>query len=253
MKPERETDDVAEEPGAVDAGDDNAADHEVLDEEQLDERPVPSWRFGVIALAAAVLGLGVGVGVIALLRDDGGQETTEVSERLVVQGPVVTPLVAGEPDPALGLPAPVLQGETLTGTPITTAGTGRPGMLVFFSHWCGTCQSELPVVVDLARQGVFDGIDVVGVSTSASSDRRNYPPSGWLEDQDWRYPTIADTEDGAAANAYGAADLPYFVFVDASGLIAGRASGPVSSEDLTAIAQALGSGLLTGTTVPNLP
>lgn len=223
-------------PAQESASDEPAGEHEGTNRRQI-----------LIVLVAAALGLGLGVGAIAVLRDDGGEPAPEVAERLVVQGPVIGPLVAGEPDEALGQPAPVLQGETLGGETITTE-SGRPRMLVFLAHWCGPCEAEVGRIVRLADENVLEGIDVIGVSTAAAPERSNHPPSEWLRREEWPFPTVADTADGAAARAYGATDLPYFVFIDSAGSIVGRASGAVSGEDLTTIARALATGELAATT-----
>jgi hypothetical protein len=53
---------------------------------------------------------------------------------------------------------------------------------------------------------------------------------------------MVDTASGTAGKAYGLTSYPYFVLVDASGKVVGRASGEVSSADVIANMKALAAG-----------
>ena len=52
----------------------------------------------------------------------------------------------------------------------------------------------------LAKQGVFDGVDVTAVATGTNADAPNYPPSAWLKGEKWPFPVMADSPSGTAAH-----------------------------------------------------
>ena len=96
--------------------------------------------------------------------------------------------------------------------------------------------------MELVKQGVFDGVDVTAVATGTNVDADNYPPSAWLKREHWPFAVMADTSAGTAADAYGISAYPYFVLVNADGTVAGRATGEVSPEQITANIEALKAG-----------
>ena len=70
----------------------------------------------------------------------------------------------------------------------------------------------------------------------------NYPPSAWLERENWPFPVMVDSAGGTAAQAYGLPSYPYFVFTDAQGAVVGRAVGEIAPSDLQKILTALEAG-----------
>ena len=115
---------------------------------------------------------------------------------------------AKSPDPGVGKTIPTLHGvSVLDGTPVTVKPTGKPQMVLFVAHWCPHCQAEVPELVDLANQGVFDGVDVTAVATGTNAEAPNYPPSAWLEDVKWPFPVLADSPQFTAATGLRAERL----------------------------------------------
>ncbi|HEY3669839.1 MAG TPA: TlpA disulfide reductase family protein [Acidimicrobiia bacterium] len=149
-------------------------------------------------------------------------------------------------DPAIGETIPTLDGSSLgDGGPITIGpdtGNGEPQMIVFVAHWCPHCQNEVPLLVGLAKQGVFDGVQVSAVATSTSDQAPNYPPSAWLKKEKWPFPVLADSKTGTAAKAYGLSAFPYFVLVNPDGTVAGRGTGELPEEQIKANIEALKAG-----------
>ncbi|HRE03069.1 MAG TPA: TlpA disulfide reductase family protein [Ilumatobacteraceae bacterium] len=148
----------------------------------------------------------------------------------------------GGPDPALGMTAPIVTGQSFDGSPVTTAGNG-PRMIVVVAHWCPHCRNEVPRLVQWQQSGQMPaGLDVVFVSTSVQSNAPNYPPSRWLEDVEHvTWPTLADDVAQTAAAALGTSGFPYFLVVDANGTVVLRDSGEQDTASLTArIEAALG-------------
>ena len=150
------------------------------------------------------------------------------------------------PDPAIGDTIPTLEGKSVyDGGALTIGpdtGGGKPQAIVFVAHWCPHCQAEVPRLVALAKQGVFDGVKVSAVATATSDQAPNYPPSAWLQRENWPFPVMADSKTATAAKAYGLSAYPYFVLVDADGKVVGRASGEVSDADIKANVEALKAG-----------
>ena len=94
----------------------------------------------------------------------------------------------------------------------------------------------------LGKAGKLDGVDISAVATGTRSDYPNYPPSTWLEDAGWSYPTMADSAGSTAAGAYGLAGYPYLALVDAQGKVVARSEGEVSDDVLVAAVKALVAG-----------
>ena len=181
--------------------------------------------------------LAVALGV-ALLGGGGGQSG---------DGPgfnpaeYAAPIVRGEavPTGATGVPAPSVRADDLLSegqNEIPTQGEGT--MVVFLAHWCPACNAEVPVINQwLEESGVPEGTEVRTVATAIDATRPNYPPDQWLRERSWTVPTLTDI-DGSIAAAYGVDSFPYWVFVDADGIV--RGSGNAQSvESLTEIAEGL--------------
>ena len=144
----------------------------------------------------------------------------------------------GGGDAAIGLTIPEVTGAAFNGTPVSITHDGRPKLVLFVAHWCPHCQKEVPLIVThLNEKALAAGVDLIAVSTAASADKPNYPPSEWLSVEDWKWPVIADDGKGSTALAYGLPGFPYFVAADASGKVVGRTSGEISMTDFDALVQ----------------
>ncbi len=138
-------------------------------------------------------------------------------------------------DPAIGETAPTVSGTSFAGTPLTIGKKGRPYLAVFVAHWCPHCQREVPKVGPwIAKGGLPEGVDAYAVATGTREDYPNYPPSAWLRKEKWPTEVLADSEDFAAAQAFGLSAYPFFVLVDKDGKVADRFSGEVDLGDLQA-------------------
>lgn len=158
------------------------------------------------------------------------------SQPVVVDGTPLAPLVDPAADPAVGAIPPAMSGASFDGSSIAvTPGQDGDVLLVFLAHWCPHCNAEIPVLLDWQAEGLIpDGLSVVGISTAASADRPNYPPSAWISDKGWTWPVMADSPDQAAAAAYGVSGYPFMVIVGADGTVKGRTSGEKGLEALDA-------------------
>lgn len=163
----------------------------------------------------------------------------EQARPVQITGTALPELKSGaDRDAAIGVTIPEVTGATFNGSPVSITHDGRPKLILFVAHWCPHCQKEVPLVVQhLAGQALPAGVDLIAVSTSASADRPNYPPSEWLAIEDWSWPVLVDSEKGEAALAYGLTGFPYFVAADASGKVVGRSSGEISMDEFDSLVQ----------------
>lgn len=153
------------------------------------------------------------------------------------------PEQSGQKDPAVGMQAPTVTGQTFAGSSLTLPPTGKPALIMFVAHWCPHCRAEVPVITkELQEKGLPQGVDLYAVSTSASKDQTNFPPASWLQKEQWPVPTIADTQDKQIANAYGVSGFPFFVVVDANGKVVARTSGELSVEEFNKLLDQARSG-----------
>src|SRR4051794_11075085 len=183
----------------------------------------------VVVLVAVVIAAAAGGGDSSTPRKDAVQVAP-----VDVSGTPLADFSASGTDPAVGSRIPTLTGRSLfDGKDMTIAPSGKPMVIAFLAHWCPHCQAEVPLLVDLADQGAFDGIDVRAVATGTRSDLPNYPPSSWLEREHWPFPAMADSTKSTAALAYGLNGYPYLAFVDAQGKVVARSEGEVSADVLT--------------------
>ena len=195
---------------------------------------LPAIGVAVIAVAAVAaiwLSSGSSGGGSTERPSDLPSASVPTDEAPVVSG---TPLPQYEPgapnDPAVGQMIPTVTSPTGS---IELDGTAK--VILFLAHWCPHCQAEVPVVQAWVDAGNLpDDVELISVSTAIDPNRPNYPPSEWLERENWTAPVIED-ESGAVASAYGMTAFPYFVFVNADGTVAGRTTGELPASDLDTI------------------
>ena len=196
---------------------------------------------------AAVVVIAIVVALVAGGGSDANATKFETAAVTVSGTPLPQFNADQSPDPAIGETIPTLTGKSVgDGGAVTIgpdAGGGEPQLILFVAHWCPHCQAEVPRVVALAKDGVFDGVKVSAVATATSKAADNYPPSAWLKDVDWPFPVMADSASGTAAKAYGLSAFPYFVLVNADGTVAGRGSGELPDDQIKANIKALKAGV----------
>lgn len=141
---------------------------------------------------------------------------------------------------AAGLTAPYVFGQNFDGDEVSITNDGTAKAIVFLAHWCSHCQQEVPRVQEwLDNGGGVDGVDIYSVSTAINSGQPNYPPSAWLDNEEWTVPVIVDDNDNSVLNAYGAGGFPYWVFLDADGTVSVRTAGELSIAQLEEILDTL--------------
>lgn len=198
--------------------------------------PVLGIVFGVLAVALIVAVMFAGSEPL------GGAEFGEP----VINGDALPLALDGNPidvtaDPAFGQAAPEVSGQDFDGNTVEIKNNGTPKAVVFVSHSCPHCQDEIPQVQAwLNAGGGAGGVEIITVSTSANSAASNWPPSQWLEREQWKPPVIADDSDSSTFFAYGGQVIPYWVFIDGDGNVVRRNSGRMEIAALDAAMQQLG-------------
>ena len=195
--------------------------------------PVTVGLVGAMALIAVLIGITMAPSDTVSIQSQTGE--------VRVAGAALTPYSAGAPDPSVGSAIPELRGYSFDDQPINVTRDGDAKIVIFLAHWCNHCQAEVPRIVDWLSDGRLPGVQLVAVSTGVDADTPNYPPSEWLEREDWAIPTITDDTDGTAGQAFGLTSYPYFVAVNADGTVAARASGELHLEQLQALIAAANS------------
>ena len=200
----------------------------------------PPWLW--IGVAVLVLVLAVAAMVSSGGSDDGGggssAEGVEETRTVSISGDALPELPQSGSDPAVGKVIPEATGQSFDGTPVAIRNDGRAKVILFVAHWCPHCRNEIPELADWLKSNELpNGVDVYAVSTAVDSKRPNYPPSEWLKGEDWTAPTLADSSDGKAAEAYGLSAFPYFVAVDGSGKVVARTSGEITTGQFAELAQ----------------
>lgn len=144
-------------------------------------------------------------------------------------------------DIALGLVAPDVTGSSRDGTVVTIGGGVGPQAILFAAHWCSHCTAEVPRVADwLAATGGVEGVDIVLVTVGVDPNLPNWPPSEWLANAGWDHPVMRDDEANTAFRAYGGAQIPYWVILDADGEVVERIVGATEIPQLESALQAVG-------------
>ena len=201
------------------------------------------WVFGGLALVVVIA---VVVAIASSGGDDGGGSASAAEQEtaaVTVEGATLPSFEGnGAVDDAVGETVPTLIGENFDGGSVTLGPDRNPQVVMVVIHSCPHCQAEVPRVVELARDGVFDGVTVTVIPTNTSEQYANYPPSSWLAREKWPFRVLLDDTKGTAASALGTTGVPYFVFLDADGNVAGRFSGETDPEDLEQVVEALKAG-----------
>jgi len=135
-------------------------------------------------------------------------------------------------------PAPVLQGQTLDGSPLDLAGLqGQVVVLNFWASWCPPCRAEAGNLVAVAERTKADGVAFVGVNVKDDPNAAR----AFERKQGVTYPSLHD-QPGVLLTRFRAVVPqvpPTTLLVDREGRIAGRFIGGVTESELLGPVQVL--------------
>ena len=113
----------------------------------------------------------------------------------------------------------------LDGKPIRLADLrGKAVWVNFFASWCPPCQSETPIVRDIADRYRNRGLEVVGVSVQESSPDN---VRAYADKYQLGYAIGADSR-GSIYNAYRLRGIPTSFFIGPEGAIHAIVNGPLT-------------------------
>ena len=192
-------------------------------------------------LGATVIVLVLAVATASCGGNDGKKKSAEGVEEtrpVTISGAALPEFPRSGADPAVGTTIPEATGQSFDGSPVAIRHDGRPKLILFVAHWCPHCRKEVPLLADYLKSHPLPaGVDLYTVSTGVVSNRPNYPPSAWLKSEGWTVKTLADSDKGQAADAFGLSAYPFFVAADAQGNVVARTSGEITTDQFAALAQ----------------
>jgi cytochrome c biogenesis protein CcmG/thiol:disulfide interchange protein DsbE len=161
-----------------------------------------------------------------------------------ISGSPLPPMESGasvvESDEAIGLAAPEVEGQDFDDSTVAIANDGTAKAIVFLAHWCSHCQAEVPRVQNwIDTTGGVPGVQLMSVTTSANSGQQNWPPSSWMDRENWSSPNVRDDSDSSVLRAFGGSSFPYWVFLNSDGTVAFRMSGETDITTLQTIMESL--------------
>lgn len=190
-------------------------------------------------IAGGVIGFGLIVWLAIAIAGETAVDETVAFGEVTVEGDDLPFLESGSADPAAGMTAPTVTGETLDGEQLTIGPSENAKIVIMLAHWCPHCQREVPIVQDWVDSGgVPEGVELYGttVLTNRVRDGDTWPPSDWLESEGWTVPTIKDDQSGSIVGAYGMTGTPTYVVLGPDNENLGRLSGEIGLDGLNAIA-----------------
>lgn len=141
---------------------------------------------------------------------------------------------------AIGAPAPTYTARTVEGDSIALGDlSGQVVLLNIWATWCKPCREEIPALETLFQAHRAQGLEVIGVSIDAPSERARLRP--FVTELGASYPLWHDPDD-RISSTFLALGVPASYLIDREGVLRWRHMGPVRADD-PALAAALRTAL----------
>ncbi len=131
--------------------------------------------------------------------------------------------------------APVLEGTTLDGDPLSLADfEGHIVVVNVWGSWCGPCRAETPELVRVAREHEGQGVRFLGIDTRDSRGAAQ----AFVRNFKVPYPSLFDADGRTLlplTQLVPTAAVPSTLVVDAQGNVAARVIGRVTYATLSGI------------------
>jgi cytochrome c biogenesis protein CcmG, thiol:disulfide interchange protein DsbE len=128
--------------------------------------------------------------------------------------------------PVVGSPAVPFDLKSLEGKSVgLTSFHGRPVVVNFFASWCDPCRQEMPLINELASNGVKNGYSVLGIAVEDS----RAAVTEFAKESKLVFPVALDL-NSTVKRAYRIFGPPATFFIDGQGIIRDIVLGPITAE-----------------------
>jgi thiol-disulfide isomerase/thioredoxin len=193
--------------------------------------PFGGRQLAILGVAIVVVAVGLVVITTPLGRTGPPSPNDPRATQFVLDPKAQMGVRVGQIAPELAVPLPdgtTYQLTDLDGRPVRLADLrGKAVWINFWASWCPPCQSETPVIRDLAERYANQGLVVIGISVQETSlgDIRAYATRYQLG-----Y-TIAADLSGYIFRLYHPPGLPTQVFIGPEGAIRSVVLAPLTEAD----------------------
>jgi cytochrome c biogenesis protein CcmG, thiol:disulfide interchange protein DsbE len=201
--------------------------------------PFGGRQLAILAVAVVVVAVGLVVITTPLGRTGPPSPNDPKATQFVLDANAKIGVRVGQMAPELSVPlqdGTTYQLTDLDGQPVRLADLrGKAVWINFWASWCPPCQSETPVIRDLAGRYADRGLVVIGISVqeTSQSDVQAYATRYQLG-----Y-TIAADLSGNIFRLYHPPGLPTQVFVGPEGAIRSVVLAPLTEADAVAQIEAI--------------
>jgi len=123
-------------------------------------------------------------------------------------------------------PAPDLKGLTLEGDELALSDLlGQVVIVNTWASWCGPCEDEMPLLLDIEKNYQRDGVSLLGINVEDKpQDAKEFATKFGID-----FPSLVDSDSKLLASLPGVPPnaLPSTLIIDRNGQIGARIVGPV--------------------------
>lgn len=200
----------------------------------VEERPQNrrEWSGPLRSLVLPVLIVATIVGAVYYIERGRGGGSVDSGGYGVVALPGGLNTTGRSPSADVGRAAPDFLLQTPDGGQVRFSDfRGSPVLVNFWASWCTPCRQEMPEIVKTYDARRADGLVVIGVDVQEPDDTVR----GFAQEFGMMFP-IAIDRTGSVAEAWRisgpAKGIPSSYFIDATGIVRVRATGPMTAETL---------------------